>query len=109
MVTVNLEKNKQALFLDKEVLEDICAYKSEFQSNSNKQTSLSVKGTVKSMDNVLLLPEEAIRLVNSSFGYVNVLMEDGSICPVSVVIGRKYSNNYCVIDGLTEGMTICWE
>ena len=109
VVTVNLEKNKQALFLNKEVMEDICAYKSEFQSNSNKQTSLSVKGTVKSMDNVLLLPEEAIRLVNSSFGYVNVLMEDGSICPVSVVIGRKYSNNYCVIEGLTEGMTICWE
>lgn len=114
VVMVNMENNKYALFLDREIVEDISAYKSRVQASSNRQTNLSVKGTVKSMDNVLLLPETAIKLVNSSFGYVNVLMEDGSICPTSVVIGRKYPNkdrgyDYCVIDGLTEGMTICWE
>lgn len=114
VVKVNMAKNKYALLLDKEVLEDINVYKTPYQSNSNKQTSLYVKGRIKGMDNVLLLPEKAIRLVNSSFGYVNVLMEDGSICPMSVVIGGKYpdeNREYCyyVIDGLTEGMTICWE
>ncbi len=114
VATVNVGSSSQALLLDRELLEDLNIYRTQYQSTSNRQTSLEVRGRVKSMENVVLLPEKAIKLVNSSFGYVNVLEEDGSIRSVSVVIGRKYlaedgQYNYCVIDGLTEGMTICWE
>lgn len=114
VVNVNMEKNSQALLLDRELLQDLNVYKTNYRSGSNRQTSLAVKGTVKAMDNVLLIPEKAVRMVNNSFGYVNVLAEDGSIYSTSVVVGRKYpaegrDYNYCVIDGLTEGMTICWE
>ena len=114
VATVNVGSSSQALLLDRELLEDLNIYRTQYQSTSNRQTSLEVRGRVKSMENVVLLPEKAIKLVNSSFGYVNVLEEDGSIRSVSVVIGRKYLDedgqyNYCVIDGLTEGMTICWE
>lgn len=114
VATVNVGSSSQALLLDRELLEDLNIYRTQYQSTSNRQTSLEVRGRVKSMENVVLLPEKAIKLVNSSFGYVNVLEEDGSIHSVSVVIGRKYLDedgqyNYYVIDGLTEGMTICWE
>ena len=114
VITVNMDKYKHALLLDRELLQDINIYKTSYQSSFNKQTSLEVDGKVKVMNDVLLLPEKAISMVNGSFGYVNVLKEDGSILPTSVVVGGKYLNedreySYCVIDGLTEGMTICWE
>ena len=41
--------------------------------------------------------------------YVNVLKEDGSVEQVGFIPGGSDTNNYWIVDGLTEGMTVCWE
>lgn len=113
VVTANMKGNSQVLLLSREILQDMNTYKTSYQGDYNRQTSLDVTGKVKCMDNVLLLPERAIKLVSGNFGYVNVLAEDGNLLSVGVVVGTKYRNEngtyYCVLDGLTEGMTVCWE
>lgn len=116
VVRVNKRDNSYALLLDSELLQDMNIYTASNPSRGgvSGQTSLAVTGKIKCMDNVLLLPEKAISLINSNVGYVNVLEEDGSIWSVKVVVGGRYpigdrEYGYCVLDGLTEGMTVCWE
>lgn len=115
VITINMKNNSQALFLDREILQDMNTYNTSYQGEYNKQTGLDVTGKAKCMDNVFLLPEKAIKMVSGSFGYVNVLEEDGSLRSMGIVVGTKYRNGngngtyYCVLDGLMEGMTVCWE
>lgn len=110
---------RQALLLDKEIVQDMNIYtKSGSDINiSNRmsyQSALAVTGEVRVMENVVLLPEKAMNKVSGNFSYVNVLEEDGTIRPTGVLVGGKAAvggaeNYYWVIDGLTEGMTVCWE
>lgn len=114
VIRVNKRGSRYALLLDSELLQDMNIYKAPIQGRVSEQTSLDVKGKIKCMDNVLLLPVNAIKLVNSNIGYVNVLEEDGRIWAKKVVVGRKYQDekgehSYCVLEGLEEGMTVCWE
>ena len=71
-------------------------------------SSLSYVADVKVMDNVLLVPVGAVTVENSNY-YVNALMDDGTVVRMSFLTGGKVHGNYWVIDGLTEGMKICWE
>lgn len=114
VVRVNRRGSRYALLLDSELLQDMNIYKVSNQGSVSGQSSLSVTGKIKCMDNVLLLPEDAIKLLNSNVGYVNVLEEDGRIWAKKVVVGGKYQDekgvhSYCVLEGLEEGMTVCWE
>lgn len=114
VVRVNRRGSRYALLLDSGLLQDMNIYKAPNQGRVGEQTSLAVKGKIKCMDNVLLLPENAIKLLNSNVGYVNVMEEDGRIWAKKVVVGGKYQvkngeHSYCVLEGLEEGMTVCWE
>lgn len=114
VIKVNRKGNCYALLLDSELLQDMNIYKESNQSGVREQTSLAVTGKIKCMENVLLLPENAIKLLDSNVGYVNVLEKDGRVWAKKVVVGGKYQYEkrehcYCVLEGLEEGMTVCWE
>lgn len=71
-------------------------------------SSLHYVAEVQVMDNVLLVPVGAVTVDNSNY-YVNVWMDDGTVVRTSFLAGGKVDGNYWVIDGLTEGMKLCWE
>ena len=73
-----------------------------------RRRELKVTATVSEMENVLLVPKDAVTDVNGHL-YVNVLQEDGSIVTTSFIAGGNDMFHYWVIDGLEEGMTICYE
>jgi len=68
----------------------------------------SVSGVVRVMENVVKVPREAVTTVEGQT-YVNVLGEDGTVTPVGFLAGGGNADSYWVLEGLTEGMTICWE
>ncbi len=69
---------------------------------------IRVDATVTLMENVVTVPKAAVTSKDGAL-YVNVLQEDGTVVLKSFV-GTKYKEgDYWVIDGLTEGTTICWE
>lgn len=72
------------------------------------RNGLKVKVNIRSEKNVLIVPKAAVTLKDKST-YVNVLREDGSVEQVSFIPGGSDNNNYWIVDGLTEGMTVCWE
>lgn len=72
------------------------------------RNSFKVTVKVRSEKNVLMVPKAAV-ITKDKNAYVNVLKEDGSLEQLSFVPGGSDNNNYWVVDGLTEGMTVCWE
>lgn len=70
------------------------------------RSTFQVKATVRSMDNVLLVPRTAVteRLGRT---YVKVRLESGEIQYRSFIAGGSDANNYWVVEGLTEGMELC--
>lgn len=65
-------------------------------------------GYVNSMEDVLTVPAEAVT-VQAGRTYVNVMGEDGKVTPMAFLAGGSDRNDYWVVEGLTEGMKICWE
>nr|MCR4587527.1 hypothetical protein [Lachnospiraceae bacterium] len=78
------------------------------QNGSWGRNSFKAEITLRSSDHVLLVPKSAVTLKNRST-YVNVLNEDGTVEQRAFLAGGSDTSNYWVIDGLTEGMTVCWE
>lgn len=74
-----------------------------------EMTMYIARGSVNQMENVVIVPAEAVTDKTESRGYVNVVGEDGSVTRTSFLYGQMNSEYYWVIDGLTEGMKICWE
>ncbi|HBA47647.1 MAG TPA: hypothetical protein DCZ91_07565 [Lachnospiraceae bacterium] len=65
-------------------------------------------GYVNRMENVILVPAEAVT-VQSGRTYVDVMGEDGNVMPTAFLAGGSDRDYYWVVEGLTEGMKICWE
>lgn len=74
-----------------------------------QMTLYIAQGYVNRMENVVIVPAEAVTDKTETRGYVNVVEEDGSVTRTSFLYGEMDSDYYWVIDGLTEGMKICWE
>ncbi len=74
-----------------------------------RRQMIRVAAEIVLMQNVLTVPEAAVTNKDGAT-YVSVVQEDGSIVLKSFV-GTRYNDrgDYWVIDGLTEGTTICWE
>lgn len=72
------------------------------------RNTYSVSVTIRSMENVILVPKKAVTESNGST-YVTVKDENGQVRRVSFIAGGSDISNYWVVDGLTEGMTVCWE
>lgn len=70
--------------------------------------SFTVSGSMRQMADVVLVPAKAVTQVKGQT-YVNVLQADGSQVRTSFLAGGMAGEFYWVIDGLTEGMKICWE
>ena len=70
--------------------------------------SYNVSGTPRNMDHVLLVPKRAVTSTNGQL-YVNVVDENGEIRAISFISGGYDVENYWVLEGLEEGMTICLE
>lgn len=68
----------------------------------------NVTATVRSAQNVLVIPRRAVTEGDNAT-FVTVKDENGTIKRVSFVAGGSDSTNYWVAEGLTEGMTVCWE
>ncbi|MCR4617937.1 MAG: hypothetical protein K5669_07100 [Lachnospiraceae bacterium] len=69
---------------------------------------VDVKATLRSMDNVLIIPKSAVYDVNGT-PYVTIKDENGNMRMASFIAGGSDSTNYWVAEGLTEGTKICWE
>ena len=106
-VSKNLDSGYKYLQISSDVLKDMLeALKS--QGGRYNMSKISAKGVINAMENVVRVPKEAVT-VKDGITYVNVLNEDGSIVPTCFLSGGSDNKFYWVIEGLTEGMTICWE
>lgn len=72
------------------------------------RNTFKVTVQVRSEKNVLTVPKSAVTVKDKS-AYVTVINDDGSVENVSFIPGGSDTNQYWIADGLTEGMTICWE
>lgn len=72
------------------------------------RASFTVTADVRTTDNVLLVPKLAVTTSNE-VNYVTMVDENGNYYYKSFVAGGSDSTNYWVIDGLSEGTTICLE
>jgi len=91
--------------------EEVLAEMLEVLKNQGGRYNMSkIQATAETnfMGNVVMVPKEAVKVVDG-VTYVNVLQEDGSVIPMGFLSGGYDSKYYWVIEGLTEGMTICWE
>lgn len=73
-----------------------------------ERSTFKLTVTIRSMKNVVLVPKAAVT-TESGISYVRVIKDDGSVEQVSFIPGGSDNNYYWVAEGLTEGMTICWE
>lgn len=67
-----------------------------------------ITAQIRQMQHVLVVPRSAVRFSNGRT-YVNVKQEDGSVVATSFVAGGYDDRNYWVVEGLTEGMELCYE
>lgn len=100
-------QSENAVILVKEPIEDMALSASNENGRWNRKV-FRVSATVREMDNVLLVPSAAVT-DNNGHLYVNVVQEDGSVIARSFIAGGSTLEKYWVIDGLEEGMTICYE
>ena len=68
----------------------------------------TVKIPVRQVQDVVLVPKQAVSAVKGSF-YVNVVQEDGTVTKTGFISGGSNNNSPWAICGLDEEMEICWE
>ncbi|MGN1147931.1 MAG: hypothetical protein ACI4TB_05880 [Lachnospiraceae bacterium] len=78
------------------------------EDGSFNRRAFSVAAVVREMDDVLLVPNAAVTERNGHT-YVNVVQEDGSVVARSFIAGGSDMEYYWVIDGLEEGMKLCYK
>ena len=67
-----------------------------------------VKVTTRSMENVVLVPKNAVSS-NGTTTYVKLVRDNGEVIYQSFVAGGSDGSYYWVAEGLTEGMEVCIE
>lgn len=90
--------------------EDLTVMASVNQGNDGwwMRAHFNVKVTIRSVDNVLLIPKRGVKNENN-VTYAIVKDENGNNVYRSFIAGGSDNNNYWVISGLTEGQEICLE
>ena len=91
--------NEQLSLLDGSVLLDT----GRWDRNNYK---VSVKS--RSEKNVLIVPKMAVTNKDKST-YVTVVKQDGTVERRNFIPGGSDNNYYWIVDGLSEGLTVCWE
>lgn len=90
--------------------EDMSKFASLTASAANRwgRIRFNLQATVRKAENVLKVPKAAVTVVSGNY-YVTVKDSDGNYKYVSFIVGGQDIEGYWVAEGLTEGMTICWE
>jgi len=70
------------------------------------RSRFTVKANVREMSNVVLVPRKSVTL-SEGITYVTVPSENGAKTYKAFISGGGDNDNYWVVEGLTEGMTIC--
>lgn len=89
------------------VLETVKQYTPMEKSGSYRVNKISVTAKGKYMANVVQVPVKAVTEKNGNC-YVDVLLQDGTVKTVQFISGGKSRSGYWVVDGLDEGMSVCW-
>jgi len=112
---VTLGNMMSGTFASKSVLVELPGGKLENVQTSRQTYSggyvavkINAAAVLEIMKDVIIVPKRAVTVIEGNT-YVTVIKEDGTVMPVSVLVGCANRESYGVIDGLAEGMTICWE
>ncbi|MCR5255561.1 MAG: hypothetical protein K6D96_06470 [Acetatifactor sp.] len=73
-----------------------------------RSTSMTLKGNVVSVDNVIVLPVNAVETDDDGGYYVKVLNDDGTLTKTGFIPGGSSASEYWVLEGLTPGMKIVY-
>lgn len=68
---------------------------------------ITVTGVGKVMENVVKIPADAVKDIDGKT-YVDVLQPDGTVTTMPFLSGGHTRAYYWAIDGLDEGMIVCW-
>ncbi len=75
--------------------------------NQTGLNNLVLKGNLKTVENVIVIPKAAVEVEESGY-YVTVLKDDGSLLKTEFIPGGSNVESYWVLDGLTEGMKVVY-
>lgn len=67
--------------------------------------NLSVEATIKTVDNVVLVPKKMVSVEDNRY-FVTLQKEDGGLLKTQFLPGGSNADEYWVLDGLTAGMVI---
>lgn len=82
----------------------------EFEEDVSEKkgfNNMMLKGNLKTIENVIVIPKEAVTEQNEQY-YVTILKEDGSLLKTEFIPGGSNGDEFWVLDGLTEGMQIVY-
>lgn len=86
--------------------EDFAAMAEVEEARFASSYSFQVTAEVRVMEDVLLVPKEAVTMIGKNC-YVKVKLETGEIQYRSFLSGGADGKNYWAMEGLTEGMELC--
>uniref|UniRef100_UPI00405653E2 efflux RND transporter periplasmic adaptor subunit n=1 Tax=Acetatifactor sp. TaxID=1872090 RepID=UPI00405653E2 len=76
--------------------------------SSSVLNNLVLKGNLKTVENVIVIPKAAVEMTDAKEYFVTVLKEDGSLLKTEFIPGGSNVESYWVLSGLTEGMKIVY-
>ena len=111
VLTVNTEALSGELRCEQAYLrlpEEVLSYLEQVEEQGGYHEQLRVTGTPRTVSGVILIPKKAV-FVEAGQTYVYVRNADGTVTARSFIAGGYDVEYYWVVEGLEEGMTICWE
>ncbi len=104
-VSSDLQSEYAYILLPEESISDM-ALSNFNRENYWNRNRYQVTATVRRMDNILVVPRNAVRDIEGCT-YVYVKDEQGNVKAISFVAAGYNASEYWVIEGLTEGMVLC--
>lgn len=111
VLTVNTEALSGELRCEQAYLrlpEEVLSYLEQVEEQGGYHEQLRVTGTPRTVSGVILIPKKAV-FVEAGQTYAYVRNADGTVTARSFIAGGYDVEYYWVVEGLEEGMTICWE
>lgn len=104
-VSSELLRNLTYLQVPEEAIENVL--QSMFAGDRWSMYRFTVEGAIRTMDDVLVVPRNAVYDEGGGKTYVYVKEKDGSVKAQQFVAGGNNDKYYWVVEGLTEGMEVC--
>ncbi|MBQ7933398.1 MAG: hypothetical protein IJ327_01230 [Lachnospiraceae bacterium] len=104
----DLHLESALILIPSEYLTDMASSLWGGMNNWWNRNRFTVTADVRVMENVVVIPRNAVRSVGGKT-YVDVVDEKGNVVSTSFIAGGFDASNYWVIEGIEEGMEICLE